>query len=258
MGKNGTSKNRIGIFIGGALVVLAIITWVSIDGFPPKFMDTAGTIGAAKKYQVDQIKESDVVLEDQTIQALLQNDDFVRMVSDENFQAMPKDAKMQALTQNTKINHVMLDALMRYRDAEFVSRIKPEFGLNGSKALVLQDQVASARLASIIDRYLAAPEKWFEANKLAYRDVELAVRDVEVAAQMKLDAGWNGDPALVVDKIANARLASIIDRYLASPEKFFQDNKMAQLADAEFLARGVVDKISDAAFLSRIQIEANQ
>ena len=68
------------------LAAAATITFAvfAMKGFPPAGYGTEGTIGAAKKYQAQQLADKDVVLGDAAVQEFLQSDTFDRLMKDPN------------------------------------------------------------------------------------------------------------------------------------------------------------------------------
>jgi hypothetical protein len=53
-----------------------------MTGLPPVDKGVEGTIGAAKRYQAQQISDKDVVLGDTSAQQFIQSDTFVRLLKD--------------------------------------------------------------------------------------------------------------------------------------------------------------------------------
>ncbi len=99
-----TSKK---VLLGVAAVAVIAIGYFAIKGYPPIGDGAAGTVGAAKRYQSEQIAAKDVVLENTEVQAFLQTDVFQALVhdpasrrllaSDSFRQALASQAVQQAL-----------------------------------------------------------------------------------------------------------------------------------------------------------------
>jgi hypothetical protein len=85
-------KVLIGV-IGVAAVGLAV---AYINGFPPA-SHTEGTIGAAQRYQAEQIKKSDVKVESPELQAFMQTDAFDRLIHDKQALAALASPEVQNL-----------------------------------------------------------------------------------------------------------------------------------------------------------------
>jgi len=60
----------------------ALIVTFMIEGFPPGDNGSVGTIGAAKRYQADQIAREDVKTDDAALQTFLQSDAFNTLTTD--------------------------------------------------------------------------------------------------------------------------------------------------------------------------------
>ena len=77
MGTNKTTNWRNISLIGGAVLVVAVLSYYSFVYPWPNEAELAGTIGGvekADKYRSEQITDQDVQLSDDELQALLQSD----------------------------------------------------------------------------------------------------------------------------------------------------------------------------------------
>lgn len=99
-------KSR-GIFVFGIIVVLAVVAVIAIRGFTPSNEEIAGTIGAADRYQSEQMTAEDVTLEDPDIQAFLQTDLFHEIKTNEDFQTMVKEGDFQKLLADANYRHLI-------------------------------------------------------------------------------------------------------------------------------------------------------
>ena len=90
----------------GAVVAVALVVAVWKGAFPPQG-GMEGTIGAAKRYQSEQLAAGDVALTDSDIQDLLQSDLFHQIVTDASFREM-------YMKQSEALRTVLTDA--RFRD----------------------------------------------------------------------------------------------------------------------------------------------
>lgn len=87
-----TSRNSI---VAGVIVLAAAVgflAWKGVLGYPPK--GTEGSIGAAKRYQAEQISPADVQLNDPQTQAFIQSDLFHRMQTDADFRKAVVDGSL--------------------------------------------------------------------------------------------------------------------------------------------------------------------
>jgi len=88
MRESNTSNKRKALVAVGIFAVLLVAFFI-IKNLPPSDKDVGGTIGGvekADKYRSEQISEEDIVLEDAEIQAILQSDEFQKLIRDEQFQ----------------------------------------------------------------------------------------------------------------------------------------------------------------------------
>jgi hypothetical protein len=85
------------VLVGLAAVAAVGLAVVYIGGFPAP-SNTEGTIGAAQRYQAEQIKKSDVKVGDADLQAFLQTDIFDKLAHDKQaIAALANPAVQQAL-----------------------------------------------------------------------------------------------------------------------------------------------------------------
>src|SRR5262245_19242734 len=91
-----------------AVVVLvgAVVAYVALRGYPPTG-NTQGTIGAAQKYQAQQISEKDVHLSDADVQAFLQSDTFHKMATNPEFRQEVKNGDVGRLLSNPAFAKLM-------------------------------------------------------------------------------------------------------------------------------------------------------
>src|SRR5947207_3785354 len=76
-----------------AAIVLAVY---SVTGFPPIGRGTEGTIGAAQKYQAQQISASDVKLGDAAVQSFLQSEEFDQLLKDPDAKELMGNSALRA------------------------------------------------------------------------------------------------------------------------------------------------------------------
>src|ERR1051325_2370882 len=100
-GGRGMAKKVLWSVMGAAAAVLIVL---KMAGYPPASDATEGTIGAAQRYQAQQISDSDVKLTDADLQKLLQSDAFHALMSDK--------AARQALA-NKDVQKALADSNVR-------------------------------------------------------------------------------------------------------------------------------------------------
>ncbi len=135
------------VMMGGGIVVIVALLLVSfkVINFPPS--DTEGAIGIANKYRAEQISDADVITKDPQIQALLQNDQFIKLTQDKRFQKMVQSKDFQG---------AFGYALPRTVDDE---NTQPLFGGGVSDALSFASN--NAEFAGLL------AERGFDFNKVA-------------------------------------------------------------------------------------------
>jgi hypothetical protein len=91
-------KALIGL-VGVAAVGLVV---AYMAGFPPTF-GTEGTIGAARRYQAEQIKKSDVKVENPELQAFMQTQAFDKLIHDKQAVAALANPQVAAALMNAQV-----------------------------------------------------------------------------------------------------------------------------------------------------------
>ena len=123
-----------------ATITLAVL---SIKGFPTVGHGTEGTIGAAKKFDGQQLANKDVVLGDVAAQAFLQSAEFDRLVKDPNarsllsataLQPYLKDAQFLTAIQDANVRDVMTNSIVASIFASNEARAELEAELNANVA----------------------------------------------------------------------------------------------------------------------------
>ena len=78
-GGKSMAKKVLWSVMGAAAAILIVLR---MAGYPPPSEGTEGTIGAAQRYQSQQISDADVKLTDAELQKFMQSDAFQKLVSD--------------------------------------------------------------------------------------------------------------------------------------------------------------------------------
>lgn len=92
--------NKRNVVILGTLLVAAVVGVLYWRGIYPPRTGVEGTIGAANRYQSQQIAESDVVLKDQAVQAFIQSDTFRKLAANPEFAKTAESASFQELAKS--------------------------------------------------------------------------------------------------------------------------------------------------------------
>jgi hypothetical protein len=112
-----------------AAITLAVL---SIKGFPTVGRGTEGTIGAAKKFDGQQLASKDVVLGDAAAQEFLQSAEFDRLVKDPDARSLLGAAALQPYLRDARFLTAVQDA--NVRDAMTDSAVASIFASNEARA----------------------------------------------------------------------------------------------------------------------------
>jgi hypothetical protein len=113
-----TSKK---VLLGVAAVAVIAIGYFAIKGYPPVGDGAQGTVGAAKRFQSEQISDKDVILQDTEVQQVLQSDAFRRVIADKetravlaskDFQKAMSDANVLGLLQQLAADRALAGAML--------------------------------------------------------------------------------------------------------------------------------------------------
>jgi hypothetical protein len=90
--------------MGAAAAVLIVLR---MAGYPPASEGTEGTIGAAQRYQAQQISDADVKLTDAQLQAFMQSDAFHALISDKAARQALANKDLQKALANDGLRQVL-------------------------------------------------------------------------------------------------------------------------------------------------------
>jgi hypothetical protein len=96
--------------MGAAAAVLIVL---KMAGYPPASDGTEGTIGAAQRYQSQQISDADVKVKDAELQKFLQSDAFHRLVSDKAARQALADKNVQKALADSNVRMVLANEQLR-------------------------------------------------------------------------------------------------------------------------------------------------
>lgn len=115
----GGSMGRKGILVAVAAVAAIAIGYFAVNGWPPVDQGAEGTVGAAKRYQAEQIKTEDVILKDAELQQVLQSQAFHRLVNDPAaLKAVTSGAFLEAMKNQAARAYFASDAFKAYAASE--------------------------------------------------------------------------------------------------------------------------------------------
>jgi hypothetical protein len=248
-------RGKRGIFLGGILLVVAVIAFVSLDGYPPADGDTVGAIGAAKRYRSDQMTSADVKLEDKEIQALLQSDVFQKMIRSEEFQESVKNGTYAAASRGW-VFEALAPILGDAKGA--ASRYSMPAG---AAALPAMDVDAMTRTLKVYEAVSRAPKN-FDARSLPQIDVEAMRRQLkEYDARARELQNFDARALPPIDVDAMRRAIEVYDAVSRTPKAF--DAKALPSVDVEAMRRQIrvydaVHRLSthDVAAMPAMDLEA--
>ena len=107
--EGGVMSKRTVVLAAIGLAAVAAIGYFAIHGYPPVGGGTEATVGAAKRYQAEQVKPSDVILEDAERQAFLQSETFDHIVRDPDLRKAVTNAAFQRLVADPATYKLMAD-----------------------------------------------------------------------------------------------------------------------------------------------------
>ena len=170
--KRGEIVNKKIIFglAAAAAVVLAVITYTSI---PPATEGTEATIGAAQRAQTPQIASKDVGLGDTSAQDMLQSETWDAIMKDEDLRSSLQDADVRAMLEDANMRNALQNEAVRnaMREPQFAQHLKQRLSsdqaLSASEARGLNARVEAAFANDAFARALA--NKKLAANLLNAR-----------------------------------------------------------------------------------------
>lgn len=246
----------------GALVAVALVVAVWKGAFPPR-SGMEGTIGAAKRYQSEQIATGDVALSDSDIQDLLQSDLFHQIVTDASFREM-------YMKQSEALRTVLTDA--RFRDlvgkqgfAEVMRSDVFRQAVEQNKYELLQKASATdfqkSRLASepTLDKAgKVEAEKQVEASRVSVAQAREEVSKTEIAYDKAVTTLLRTDESLAKSELglksAASRTAVVQAREdLAKAEAEYQRQVESLAKTQDALAKQELAKSVEAARTEAVQ-----
>ena len=128
--------------LAAIMAVAVVVGYAALTGKVPPRNDTQGAIGAAHRYQAQQIAPGDVTLRDAKIQAFLQTDLFHKIATDAKFRAAITNPSFQQVVKNPSFQKLAGDGTL----AEYLGRYKSLFERESFDAML-----ATRKLQNIAD-----------------------------------------------------------------------------------------------------------
>ena len=135
-------SNKRNWILGAIMAVAVVIGYLGLTGKVPPRNETQGAIGAAHRYQAQQIATGDVTLSDAKIQAFLQTDLFHKVATDSKFRAAISNPKFQMIAKNPSFQQMAKNGTL----SEYFDRYKGLFQREDFDAML-----ASKKLSNIAD-----------------------------------------------------------------------------------------------------------
>lgn len=152
-----------GVAAAAAVVLIAF----AVTGYPPIDRGVEGVIGAAKRYQSDQISTPDVVLGDVSAQQFLQSDEFARLLKDPASVRLLSDRSVREALQSPDILAAVNSAELA-RLAQNAARADLSADVRALAAT--NAQVSAALQNNVMARSLADGRLWAAVRSDAFRE----------------------------------------------------------------------------------------
>jgi len=197
--------------LAAVMAVAVVIGYVALTGKMPPKSETQGAIGAATRYQAQQITASDVSLKDAKIQAFLQTDLFHRVATDAKFRAAVTNPKFQAIAKNPSFQKMAGDGSL----AEYLGRYKSLFEREDFDAML-----ASKKLQNIAEteQMVHVLQNKSFAMLASDPDFVTLLRDPKFDAMMEQAEAQKATTVKQVQEIAETAKGTKVE-YLAEMEK---------------------------------------
>jgi hypothetical protein len=204
----GRSMSSRKVLLGIAAVAVIAIGFFAVKGFPPVGPGSDATVGAAKKYQSEQIAAKDVLLQNPEVQRVLQSDTFRKLVTNPETRAILTSKDFQKALAAAEVQAFLAQA----RDASVAQAL---------------DGALDAKAVSGLLSYLSR-------NSEAATEVDAALKDA--AVEKALDRATEKATENASGRVLDAASSKALDQALG---KAIQDSVLHQM---------VVDAAHDASF----------
>jgi hypothetical protein len=222
-----TSRKAMWVLAAAAAVVLGVFI---VRGFPVVDQGTEATIGAAKRYQAEQLSNKDVTVGDTQVQDFLQSETFDRLMKDDSARHLLSDRSVRAALSNPELASLLTDNAIRatlvnadvhaaFADDRLLAALSQ--GINaGLRANVVNKAVTDAALSSEVVHHILADASLVAAlrngvlwNSLTNADFRSALKADYAAAALQSPAFVN---AVRAPAFANALASHLADAQLSA------------------------------------------
>ena len=213
--------------LAAIMAVAVVIGYVALTGkFPPQ-SDTQGAIGAANRYQAQQIAATDVNLTDPKIQAFLQTDLFHKVATDAKFRTALANPSFQAVIKNPNFQKMAGDGSL----AEYLGRYKSLFEREDFDAML-----ATKKLQNVAEMEQMV-------RLLQNKSFAMLATDADFVAMLK-------DPKFdAMMEQADAQKATTVKQVqeIAETAKGIQPHELAMMAKKSAFAQLLADDVMQQA-----------
>jgi hypothetical protein len=222
-----TSRRAMWVLAAAAAVVLGIFI---VRGFPVVDRGTEATIGAAKRYQAEQLSNKDVTVGDTQVQDFLQSETFDRLIKDDSARHLLSDRSVRAALSNPGLASLLTDNAIRaalvnadvhaaFADDRLLAALSQGIDA-GLHANVVNKAVTDAALSSEVVHHILADASLVAAlhngvvwNALTNADFRNALKADYAAAALQSPAFAN---AVRAPAFANALASHLADAQLSA------------------------------------------
>jgi hypothetical protein len=176
--------------MGAAAVVLI---GLKLAGYPPPSEGTEGTIGAAQRYQSQQISDKDVKLNDAELQKFMQSDTFQKLISNKAARQALANKELQKALANDEVRKALASEDVRHalasedvRHALASDEVRHALASDEVRKALASEDVRKALMSDDLKKALASDEA---RNALTNDGLRQAVSADGFAAALDAAAG---------------------------------------------------------------------
>lgn len=241
--------------LGGAVALAAVVAFVALRS-PNRATNAQGTIGAANRYQSEQVSSGDVSLDSPQIAAFLQSDTFRKLASSPSFREAAKSDAFNRFVASDGLRDASAkyDLARVFESAHVMDLLKSDVFAKAMTNARIADGLRKADLAKMMDgaymtdllkldglRSLATTDDFIrlanEAARVDARNIADLGRLVDSYGTLKASDAWR---AVEGNKyFAEALQHGFMDLFLTADAGAFAVDGLSQLADAGHLAEAL-------------------
>lgn len=222
-----TSRKAMWVLAAAAAVVLGIFI---VRGFPVVDSGTDAAIGAAKRYQAEQLSNKDVVVGDAAAQEFFQSEAFDQLMKDESARQLLSDRSVRTALSNPELASLLTDNAIRATLVD--TDVRVAFSDDSLRAALAQGIGASIR-AQVVNKAVGDAA-------LSNAVVQRILSNASLVGALRNGAVWNTlsnaefRNKMKAEYAAAALMGNAFVSAVRSPS--FANALASQLADAQFSA----------------------